>query len=116
MQAITVVDSGSSSTTGIGGQTLVTGTPTPGSFVEISCAGAETCVVPVSGTFVATVVIETSGDGGATWYGVSAVPIGETTPVSSITGPGAVSFDVSGCTNVRVRCTTFTSGTIFIGV
>lgn len=115
-QQITVVDSGSSSTTGIGGQTVVTGTPTPGSFVEVMCAGAETAVIQVAPGFVATLVVEKSLDGGTTWYLDDPLPIGETSTVASITVLGAASIDVSGFTNLRVRCTAFTSGPVVVGI
>lgn len=115
MQArpITVVDSGSSSGTGAGGQTIITGTPTVGSVQTVSCPcnpGTPGSLL-ISGTFVLTLVAEVSFDGGVTWNGTIMIPVGETTPVTSVTTPGSIFVDIEGATNVRARCTAFTSGT-----
>lgn len=116
---ITAVDAGSSSGTGSGGQTIVTGTPTVGSAVQVSCAQSSPAppgIVVIAGTFVGTLVIETSYNGGVTWNGTIMVPVGETTPVTSITTPGTIIADIEGATNARVRCTAYTSGTAMVSL
>lgn len=116
MQArpITAQDVGSSSGSGAGGQTIVTGTPTARSVQPIMCAQNSPYppgLVVISGTFTATLVIETSYDGGTTWNQTIMIPVGQTTPVTSITTPGSIVADIDGATNVRARCTAYTSGT-----
>lgn len=112
-QAIAAADVGSTVGTGVGGQNVVTGTPTPGSFAFVQNRAALTALIQIAGTFSLTLVTECSFDGGATWYGLSAIPTGETTPVTSITVPGSIIVATPGATNVRVRCPSgdFTSGT-----
>lgn len=116
MSAITVVDSGSTTVTGLGGQSVTTGTATPGSFVTHQGRGAISAAIQMTGPFTGTFVAETSYDGGVTWYGQPITPFGETTTVASFTVIGAGLIGCQGASNIRVRCTTFGSGTPFAGV
>jgi hypothetical protein len=66
----------------------------------------------LSGTFSGTVQFEASGDGGTTWVALSVTPTNSTTTVTSATGVGTWQANVAGFTGVRIRCSTYTSGTI----
>ena len=71
-------------------------------------------VVAISGTWVGTVQFEASNDGGNTWSAINATPPNSTTAVTSSTGTGTWRINVSAMTNVRVRCSAYTSGTIVV--
>lgn len=78
----------------------------------IASIGCENSPLPVGcvvgGTFVGTVLCEVCFDpeaGSPTW-----VPFG-----AGLTAPGTVKVDIP-CKAVRLRCSAFTSGTIFGGV
>jgi hypothetical protein len=117
-QPITAADAASTVTgSGLGGQSVVTGTPTTGSAVGVPVGNGGLACVQVSGTFSATLVVENSYDGGVTWYAVILTPIGETGTVTSITVIGAATYDCRGATNTRARCpaTDYTSGTANVG-
>lgn len=116
MLPITVADSGSSSATGLGGQTIVTGNPTVGSVVSLPCSSADTAVVQAINLTSSTIVIEISPDGGLTWYLSTVLPIGETTSVVSLTTIGAGLVALPGCYNVRARCTSFGADSPMIGL
>lgn len=116
---ITAADAGSTSGTGPGGQTVVSGTPTVGSTVPVLCAKSSPAppgVLVVTGTFVATLVVEVSSNGGVTWNQVVMTPVGETAAVTTITVPGTVTFPIDGITNARARCTAYTSGTALVAL
>ncbi len=68
--------------------------------------------VVLSGTFVGTVQFEASGDGGTTWVAIAGTPPGTSTPVTSATAPGVWQFQPAALTNIRARCSAFSSGTI----
>lgn len=71
-------------------------------------------VITASGTFVATVALEGSGDGGLHWTSLNAVPIPIASQATSFTAPGFWQVAVAGLTNVRARCSAFTSGTAVV--
>jgi hypothetical protein len=88
-----------------------------------TCATANACLsVPLypnagsvglslSGTFSATLQFEVSADNGVTWVSAQGTtPAGAT--ATSATAGGTWRFAVSGLTNVRVRCSAFTSGSV----
>jgi hypothetical protein len=66
----------------------------------------------LEGTWVATVQFEASGDGGGTWVSINVTPSNSTTAVTSATGNGVWQANVAGYTNVRMRVSAFTSGTV----
>jgi hypothetical protein len=73
--------------------------------------------IGIAGTFVGTVQFEASGDGGATWYGIEAIPVTPpNTAVDSATAPGLFQICVAALTNLRARCSAFTSGTIGVTI
>lgn len=66
-------------------------------------SGAGTTSITLSGTFSATLQFEISADNGTTWVAAS---------TASSTSAGVTTFSVSGYTDVRVRCSTYSSGVI----
>lgn len=115
---LTIVDSGSSTTTGQSGASIVTGTATAGSTAAIALNGRATITVQLAGTWVGTLSLEASTDGGTTWEPYGAHVKGAATQVSAPTGNGVFLANVSGVTNYRVRWTARTSGSVnvtFVG-
>ncbi len=109
--SITAVDVASTTVTVANGQTLVTGVPTANSFVGYTINRMQTARVQATGTFVATLQVETSADNGVTWTGSAVQQTNYATPSSTFTGPFIGYVNVIGATNIRVRETAFTSGT-----
>lgn len=66
--------------------------------------------IQLTGTWVATISFEGTVDG-VTWVAISGTPTNSTTAVTSATANGAWIFQVGGLTNIRARCSAFTSGT-----
>lgn len=109
---ITAADSATTSTAGQSAVNAVTGSPTANSFVTYAMGGAAAGgTLTISGTFVAASQIEASYDNGAHYTAASALLRGTNILTSAITGPGAFSVDLSGVTHLRVRATSYTSGT-----
>ena len=71
--------------------------------------------IQLTGTFSATVEFEGTIDG-STWFDVAVLPYGSlydpTDAVTSATAVGAWRLDASGLQNVRLNCSTYTSGTV----
>ena len=111
---ITAADSATTTVAGQSGVTLVTGSPTASSFQTWALNGHSSATLTVTGTFVATAQIETSADGGTTYAPASAKILGASIVSSSITAPGVFRLDVTGMTNVRVRASAYTSGTMTV--
>jgi len=68
----------------------------------------------LSGTFSATLQFEGCIDNcgaAASWFAVNAFPLNSATAVTSATAIGAWRVTASGLTNIRIRCSAFTSGT-----
>ncbi len=108
---ITALDAGTSTVTGQAGVILVTGTPTANSFQTQALNGASSANIITTGTFVGTLQIEGSPDGGATYVPISGLLRGASVTTATITGPSVVSAEVAGFTHVRVRAIAYTSGT-----
>ena len=68
--------------------------------------------IVLSGTFDGTLEFEGSADGGTTWVAVDCFPPNSNTPATSATEPGVWQLNVAGMTNLRVRCSAYTSGTV----
>lgn len=113
---LTAADVVSASVTGAGSQTLVTGTPTAGSVVNLPLDGESSFAVQVTGTFVATYMIERSLDGGTTWTVIGAFAAGTAYTGSTWTSPGVFHGNASSCTHIRVRCSAFTSGSMAVRI
>lgn len=65
----------------------------------------------ISGTWSGTAQFEASADGGDIWTAIIGTPWSGGTRVTSTTASGAWSFAVSAKTNLRIRVSTYTSGT-----
>jgi len=88
-----------------------------------TCATAGACVsapvgnaqggatLQLDGTFSATVQFEGLG-GGSTWQPLNVTPSNNTTAVTSATGTGIWQVNVAGFTSIRIRCSTYASGTV----
>lgn len=113
---ITAADVASVSSTGAGNQSLLSGTPTAGSTVAANVDGMSSFAVQVTGTFVATYAIERSLDNGVNWTVIGAFAAGTNVTGQSWTSPGMFHGNASSCTNIRVRCTAFTSGSLSVRV
>ena len=114
---ITAADVASTSTTVADGQAFITGSPTANSAASFAINGESEVHLQMTGTLVGTVVIEASQDGGTTWVARPVRLDGVNYITSSITGASSPLTNFIGhctaaaLTNIRVRCTTFTSGT-----
>lgn len=96
-----------------------TGTLTAtGNTVAVALTGRLGCAFLLTGTWSATLVAETSVDGGTTW---TIVPVilasGGAAPVASFTTNAAYAFiNTVGATNARVRDLAHTSGTVNVTI
>jgi hypothetical protein len=120
--SITAADAASTAPASlISGQNLITGTATSSSTVAATISGMASYSVQLTGTWIGTVQFEKSTDGGTTWASVGMTGVGTTTIVTSVTGTGANSNAIlhgnaANLTNVRVRCTAYTSGTCTVKI
>jgi hypothetical protein len=109
---ISAADAATTTIAGMGSVTLVTGTPTANSFQTQAITGMSSGTITVpTGSFVATMNIEGSPDGGTTYTPLKGNVRGSDLLVSQITQAAIVGVDVTGLTNVRVRASAYTSGT-----
>ncbi len=110
---ISTQDSGSSSSSGQGGQSRITGTPTAGSTVASSISGASSFAIQVDfGSANGTIQFERTIDGGVSWvptmlplYGVP------NSSVSSVTGNAVVHGTAGPNTAIRARAVGAVGGT-----
>lgn len=65
--------------------------------------------IQLSGTFTATVQFEASSDKGTTWVAINGTPLNGTTAVTSATTANTWKFNVASITNIRARCSAWTS-------
>lgn len=89
-----------------------------------TCATANAClvvnvsnnaaasVIQLTGTFSATLQFEGVTQQGGTFVSVAATPLAGGSAVTSSTGTGAWRVTASGLSQLRVRCSTFVSGTV----
>lgn len=112
--SITAADVATTSASGQSGASLITGTPTASSFVTWNLNGQSSATLTVAGTFSATADVEVSYDNGSHYVVRGASLIGATTNTNptAITGAGDFQYDVTDATQLRVRASAFTSGTI----
>lgn len=106
---ITVADSGSTTATGQSNQSIITGTPTSGSFVAIVPTGDSSFSARVSGTFVGSLQFERTVDN-VSWNPIATDVAGTNFNTAQITAIGSFHGNASSCIGVRVRCLTLTSG------
>jgi hypothetical protein len=96
-----------------------------------TCAGTGACVqqavtdqdggstIGISGTFSATLQFEATNsqnptDPAAVWSSIQLTPTSSSTAATSATAPGLWQGNVAGLTGIRVRCSTYTSGTVAV--
>jgi hypothetical protein len=70
-----------------------------------------TGTVSIIGTYSGTLQFETSVDGGASWVAIQGTPPGSSSAVTSTTSTGTWVFRVSASSFLRVRCSSYVSGT-----
>src|ERR1700690_289635 len=75
-------------------------------------SNAASALIQLSGTWSATVQFEATANNGATWVSVNGAPVGGSSNATSSTGNGAWRVTASGFNSVRVRVSTYSSGTI----
>lgn len=109
---ITAADVATASVAGQSGVTLVTGAPTALSSITWPVNGQSSAALTVTGTFVETAQIEASFDNGLTYVPTSALLRGTSTLTALVTGDGVLSVDLTGATHIRLRATSYTSGTL----
>jgi hypothetical protein len=90
-------------------------TDASGALALISACGASRGGgIQLSGTWVGTVQFEQTLDNGTTWIAKTVYPALGGAAVTSATANGQWKFACGGETQVRVRCSAFTSGTIVV--
>lgn len=109
LTSITVADSGSTTVAGQNSQSIITGTPTVGSFVVISPYGDSSFSAKVGGTFVGTLQFERTVDN-VSWYPISADVAGTNFNTNQINLIGSFHGNAAVSLGVRLRCLTLTSG------
>ena len=107
---ITAADSASTTTSGQNGASIITGSPTANSFISQAVNGVSTARLQLSGSFVGTISLEQSIDGGSTYGAMGCHVNGTAFSTSSISGNGIFDCEVTGATNIRVRATSFVGG------
>lgn len=116
--SITAADAVSTSSTNSIGQAVITGAPTANSSVSVTVTGHSGVIVQLSGTFNGTVVAERSADGGTSFVSFSLEELSVGATVSSLVLADNKVYVLRGnvgeLTTVRIRCTSFTSGTLSI--
>jgi hypothetical protein len=117
---ITANDTGTTTTAGQSGVNLVTGTPTANSSLTFPTLGYSSVTVTAqtatSFPTGASFQIETSSDGGVTYFPASGKIGGTSITSSAITGYGVFRVDTTGMDHLRVRATAYTSGTLTLAV
>jgi trimeric autotransporter adhesin len=82
--------------------------------VTVNTHGTGACHVVLTGTWVATIVIEGSADGGSTWSTLNAVQA-SVNAASALTVNGTYRIpSVSAETTIRARASAYTSGTVSV--
>lgn len=115
-QNITIQDTGSTSSGGANGATMVTGSPTAGSVASFSVASFDTAKIQVSGTWTGTLTPELSFDSGTTWVSQGFHQVGTVFTVGNSTANFVGGTNVSGTTNFRIRATAAMTGTAVVKV
>jgi hypothetical protein len=88
-----------------------------GQSVAVSTSGSSTSIFSITGTWVATLNFEASVDGGSNWFSVYSTAINFSfQPLSLTTSNGQYVIVSGGFSNLRVRCSAYTSGTVIVAV
>jgi hypothetical protein len=72
--------------------------------------GASTVRLQLAGSWVGTLALEQSIDGGTTWGAMACHVNGTVYSAGAVTGNGILDCEVAGATNIRVRATSFVGG------
>jgi hypothetical protein len=107
---ITIQDTGSTNTTGQGGQVIYAGAATAGSVVAQYVLGSGAYSVELSGTWTGTLSFEQSPDG-VNWSAADVFIEGVDTVIQSATSNGIFQGIAAGNQQVRVRATAAMTGT-----
>jgi hypothetical protein len=110
-QNITVVDSGSTSNTYANGQVFITGTPTANSAASFSYTSWDNANIQVTGTWTGSLRVETSVDGGTTWFIHRGHQYSIDPPNSTFTNNFVEIVHLAATTNIRVRAISAMTGT-----
>lgn len=114
--SITAADVGSTTSSGASGQTVIAGTATAASTVPATLSGHTSYTMELTGTWVGTVQVDKSSDGGTTWVTAGATRTGQIGSDSSMTTNGVWHGNAAALTQLRVRCTAYTSGTVTVRI
>lgn len=115
--SITIADSSSSFTPGTNNQIIISNTPTAGSACVVLGSGNSSFAVQIDGTFVGTLQFERTLDAGVTWTAVGAFSAGTNDIGQTTTSlPGRFHGNASASDGIRVRATSWTSGTATVSV
>lgn len=79
-------------------------------------ANISSSVIQLSGTWSATAQFEATTTAGGSFAPIAGYPIGGTTAVTSATTTGAWRFNVASVTQIRVRISAYTSGTVVAAI
>ncbi len=91
-------------------------------YVSTTFEGWASCGITLTGTWVATLMLEVSGDGGTTWAFVGFVtspPVPAPIPVLSVALTENGSYDsvgIGAATHIRLRAVEYTSGTVNVRI
>lgn len=113
---VTVQDTGSTTSTQFNSQTIVTGTPTAGSFVQFTVSSVETAMVTISGTWTGTAQPEISTDGGTTWIPHAIHQIGSASFITAFTSNVVGSLNLAAKNWIRIRATAAVTGTMNVRI
>lgn len=113
-QNVTAQDVASVSSTGANSQKIVTGAPTAGSTASFTVTAVSTVNVQVTGSWTGTLSLESSLDGGTTWYSNGGHQKGVPFNSSSFTANFECATNVAASTNFRIRATAAWTGTATI--
>lgn len=115
-QNITAADVATTTTAGANNQSIFTGTPTAGSVASFNVATIQSIDVQVTGTWTGTLQVESSLDGGTTWYKNGGHQKGVTFNSASFTSNFQVATNIAGTTMFRVRAIAAWTGTATVKV
>ena len=95
------------------------GTVVAGGTITANVGSAGNCTITIKGTFNAQFFFEISDDSGTTWYPTTGARTDNTasentTPV--LTTPTGWNFAMPGFNQIRIRCITYTSGTVVVRI
>lgn len=123
--SITIVDTGSTTTTGQNGVTIYAGTATTGSYVGAAANGVSAAItaiptigVNIAGTWTGTLQAECAKDNPAATFSVLTpiVQTGSAAPPTQITANGSFNYNTAACTGFRIHATATMTGSAAITI